>query len=339
MTFSYVTGFSNDPAAAQRSRLAAGLRIDLDRLSSEAVTGRAADQPAALDGRTAEALRIDNRLADLAGYRAAAESGEARLAAQQVSLATIRDSATALFETVETALASGLSTGLELVGDDARSALQTAVSALNLRYAGSTQFAGDATDGDALAPSQTILTTSITTATSAGGGAAGATAVRASFDTPGDAFDTAFYVGGDGDSPGIGIEDDIVAETGPRADDAALRGVLREMTTIAVIAEPGVTPDIEEQRRLLTEARDRLFGSLEPLAAEAGRLGITEARLADAATRHAAEETALGLAREQLLARDRFEAASELNSVETALSTLFAATARLSRLTLSSFLS
>lgn len=338
MTFSYVTGFSSDPAAAQRSRLADALRTDLDRLASESVTGRAADQPAALDGRTAEVLRIENRIADLAAYRTAAETSEARLATQQAALSTVRESVEALFKTVESALGSGFTSGLDLVEADARRVLAETVDVLNLRYAGDTQFAGDGTDGAALADADAILTASVTTAAGAGGGAAGAAAVRDSFDTPGDAFDTTFYLGGAGDAPGIGLDDGVVARSPLRADDPVLREVLREITTIAAIADPGVTPDAEERRTVLAESRDRLFSTLQPLAAAAGQLGIVEQQLADAGTRRAAEETALGLAREALIGRDRFQAASELNAVETALGTLFAATARLSSLTLSNFL-
>lgn len=338
MTFTYTTGFSVDPAASQRSRLSSALRSDLDRLASESVTGRAADQPAALNGRTAEALRLGTRIDALDGFADAAEVGAERLGAKQTVLTAVRDNVETLFKDLQSILSANAPAAPELAAEVATQALQSVVSALNTSYAGASLFTGDRPDVGALADADTILADSIATAAGAGGGAAGAAALRAAFDTPGGAFDTLYYTGGTGEAAGIGVDTDLVIANPLRADDPAIRDALREITAVAALASPGVTADRDALIATLEEARDGLIQTIEPLATAAGRLGQSEQALQEAEIQSRAEETALTLARESLIERDQFSAASELNVVETALETLFAATGRLSQLTLSSYI-
>ncbi len=68
------------------------------------------------------------------------------------------------------------------------------------------------------------------------------------------------------------------------------------------------------------------------------RVGTAEAAIERAAVRNGAEATQLEIARNRIIAVDPFRAATELQSLEVQLETLFTITARLSRLKLTDFL-
>jgi len=65
---------------------------------------------------------------------------------------------------------------------------------------------------------------------------------------------------------------------------------------------------------------------------------VIEAQIDGATARNTAESSALELARAELIAIDPYKAATDLTSVQTQLETLYALTARLSRLSLVEYL-
>ena len=69
-----------------------------------------------------------------------------------------------------------------------------------------------------------------------------------------------------------------------------------------------------------------------------GRLGETQARIDETQIRLTGERDALNLARNNLIGADPYEAAGQLEVVQTRLETLYAVTARTSRLNLTEYL-
>ncbi len=68
------------------------------------------------------------------------------------------------------------------------------------------------------------------------------------------------------------------------------------------------------------------------------RIGFTEARIETIAVRNQAEETAVEFSRNQLLAADPFETATELENVQFHLQSLYSVTVRSAQLSLVNFL-
>lgn len=81
-----------------------------------------------------------------------------------------------------------------------------------------------------------------------------------------------------------------------------------------------------------------LLTSADERAHLQAHLGRHEAQLSAAETRNGAETSALDIARASILSVDPYEAASQLEATQTRLETIYALTARLSRLNLVDFL-
>ena len=87
-----------------------------------------------------------------------------------------------------------------------------------------------------------------------------------------------------------------------------------------------IAPD--ERREILLSAAEHVFTDL----------GYAEARIEDSKVRQEAEASSLEIARNTLLGVDPFDVATRLTDAQQRLESLYAVTARLSRLTLSDFL-
>ncbi|MEL7137420.1 MAG: hypothetical protein AAFP67_00155 [Pseudomonadota bacterium] len=336
MTFPFDTGFSPNAATSRRTASALALRTELERLQTETVTGQAADAPAALSGRTAEAQRLGGALDALEGYGEAAALVAARSETQQTALGGIRNVVEELVSALQSAVSSGSGTGLAVATPAAENALDVIVTALNTRFAGRALFSGDAGDRNALVQPETILSAAGAVASGAPDAQTADAAVRALFDTPSGDFETVFYTGGAGDGPATAIAEGETVRLTLRADDPVFRDLLRE-TTAAIAAATG-SGTFEERRDLVGESALGLRTALEGLARRAGELGVTEQRIENTRVANAAEQTQLNRALGALTGRDQFEAASALTATEDALEALYVTTARISSLSLTNFI-
>ena len=70
----------------------------------------------------------------------------------------------------------------------------------------------------------------------------------------------------------------------------------------------------------------------------AAKVGVSESRIDTAQSRNAADLLTLEMAEAELVTSDPYRTAAELEAVQTNLETVYAITARLSRLTLTDFL-
>ncbi|MEM6489069.1 MAG: hypothetical protein AAF677_12525 [Pseudomonadota bacterium] len=330
-----VYGFTPAPAAASRSRLAETLRTDLNRLQTETVTGQAEDPANALDGATAAGRARAQRLDRINAWQEAAEFGEMRARAQQDTLGVVRDTAQSLTDSLRTAASVATAGARTLAIDEARAALEGMLSALNQSFGGRALFAGDAPDAAAFADDDAVIAAIGTAIGGSTDPAAIETAVAGIFDDP-VTYAGTVYVGGTGSAPGVGVDTGETVDDAVSGLDEGIRGVLRETATVAALA--GSQGDDDVLARQLSTAADRLTSEIARLEISNARAGQAEASLADAQTRLAAERTALAIAAAEATAVDPFAAAAAFNATESALSTLFAATGRLSQLTLANFL-
>lgn len=312
------------------------LKSEMTVLSTEVTTGRTSDSAKYLRGNLASLTAIDASLGRTSAYRKV--TAQAALIAQtmQTSLSTLGDLATGLGPTLLTA---GTLTGqqaLDAVAADARQSFATAISALNVRVADRSVFAGVDTTGAATASADDILA-ALTTATAGATTAADViAAVNAWFDDPA-GFTATSYLGGTGrGAVTVAADENVTLNT--TANDPAIREVLKGLAMAALLDLGVLSGNDSERAELATSAGEQLAEAENARAHLAARIGTVEAHISAATTRNEAEYTALSVARTGLIAADPYEASTRLEEAETQLQLLYAVTARMTKLTLAAYL-
>lgn len=322
--------------AAQRLALAtASLRSQSETARNELTTGRIADLPSALGADIGEASSLRGVI-DALGVRREGLAQAALIAgAAQRSLRLVGEGARAVAADALAANGRRDDAGLAVAAAEATSRLDAAFSALNVRIAGQSIFAGDASDRPALTDPDRLLGDVAGLYAGAADAAAYEAALDSYFNDPAGGFRTVIYTGGAGSAPSIEVDAGERLDFTLRADDAAIRDLLRGLATVAVAAA-GPASALRDGA-LAAAAADALTGA-DALALRQSGIGVAEARAATARAALEAEEAALTEAYNALTARDPFEAAARLQSLESQLSAALTLTARISQLSLTNFL-
>lgn len=315
-----------------------GMKHDARIAAQELTTGQSADISRKLRGDMTGLSAIRTSLSRLEGYRVATDNAALTANAMQSTLSNID----ALTEGLGLALVnSGMGENpktLEALVNDTAKRLDGALSALNSRVAERSLFAGVRSDGPAMANSGTILTALEAHITSTG--AVTATDIAAEVTVwfqSSSGFATQGYLGGTGNSP-IPISPDDELDLAITAADPALRDTIQALALVALIDRGNVVPDTDTALELAQTAGTALLQSNSDRAILAGTLGLAQGRIDQAQTRNQAEDAALQMAQSDLVAVDPYEAATRMEAAQSQLETLYAITARLSRLSLVDFL-
>ncbi|MFQ5566411.1 MAG: hypothetical protein ACE5EU_08615 [Paracoccaceae bacterium] len=337
MTLSPI-GFPAQPRHDLMARLISQIRSRSDTARQEAVTGLLADPAAALGGRVSELLELERSLAEVAQYREIIGLSQSRASAIQGSLDVLRDLTVDLHVRGQTTLESNVGAAGEAISASARQALGAAISALNVSFGGRHLFAGDAGDAGAVASVEVIMSPSVTVLEAGPTAGAAYANLSVEFTTAGGLFDTTFYTGGSGGAPATEVARGERLGFAPKADEAPVRALLRDLATLAAAFDPQNAIPESERRGLAERAIAGLRDNVGGLAGMAARVGVAEERMATVQARHQASEAALNLAYLSLAGRDQFEAAADLTQLEAQLETTYLATARLANLSLANFL-
>ena len=331
-------GFPAQPRHDLMSRLIGQLRSRSDTARLEAVTGLLADPAAALGGKVSELLGVEQSLAEIAQYREIIGLAESRASAIQGTLDVLRDLTVDLHVSGQTALDSNLDVAGKAISTAARQALGAAISVLNVSFGGRRLFAGDAGNTQAVAAVEVFMSASVTILEA--GPTAGAAYANLSieFSGAGGLFETTFYTGGSGDAPATEVARGERLGFAPKADEAPVRALLRDLATLAAAFDPDNAIAEGDRRGLAEQAIAGLRNNVAGLAGMAGRVGVAEEQMATVKARHQASEAALTLAYTKLAGRDQFEAAAALIQLEAQLETTYLTTARLANLSLVNFL-
>ncbi|MEM1385216.1 MAG: hypothetical protein AAGG06_16435 [Pseudomonadota bacterium] len=331
-------GFPAQPRAFNLARVIRDVRSQVDNTQIEAVTGRLTDPAAALGGRIADLVGIEKRLTDLNEYSEIIALSEGRAGTTQTVLQTLEDTAVETASASVVALQSGLVGGLEIFGSTARGALDTVIAALNTSFGSRMLFAGDTPDQVPMASPEDILAevTAIMAAQPTAGAAYAA--VQNDFNAAGGVYETAIYGGGTGDAPATEIAPGERVDYGVRADEQAIRDLLRNLAVATVANDPASGFNADERRDLTERAADGMRSAAAGLTGLIATVGTAQQRIGDVKARNLGEEAALTISYNDLAARDQFEAAAELSSLEGQLEGLFLTTSRLSQLSLANFI-
>lgn len=315
----------------------ARLQADLTRVSGELSSGRVADLRAAERGDLRPLAAIERTLTLLEGYRTSVREAALFAETAQTTLATLDADADRLIGSLFLARTAALPAQIDAVGADAAAAFDSAVARLNVQIAGRTLFAGTATDGPALAPAGDILDAVELAAAGATTAAEVETAVDAWFGTGG-GFDTAGYVGSPDALRPFRLSDGDTASLALTAEAPELRATLKGMA-MAALLDRGILAGLPGERGDLAQrAAEALLPARDGIVALRASVGDAEAAIERSRVRTEVEITAAEVARARITSADPYEAAADLQSLQIQLESLYAVTARLSRLSLADYL-
>ena len=312
------------------------LKTDLQRLTAELSTGQATDIGRQVGGDYSPLAGIDASLARLQGYKASTSEAALLSAAMQTVLGTVEAMASSLGPQLLAASSAGTTTQINAVAGEARQKLGTAVALYNTDISGRALFAGKATDGRATLDVDGLmmaLDTEIIGATSA---LDIETRVSAWFDGP-TGYASLGYLGDDPLQP-LAVAPGETADLGFTAADPGIRDTLKGFAMAALLDRGALAGNAQARADLARKAGESLVNSQTSRTDMAARLGTAEGQIAAATARNGAEMSALQIARSGITDVDPYETASKLEATRQQIETMYALTARLSRLSLVDFL-
>lgn len=312
------------------------LKADLQTLATEMTTGRTSDIARQTHGDISPLASIDASLSRLGAYGAATSELGLFTGSMQTALGTIDSLAGDIGVSLLRVADPGQETAVASLALDARQKFETVVSVLNTRVGDRTLFAGQATDGSAVAAPDTMLAALETAITGAVSAADIETAISNWFDDPLGYAATA-YLGAVGLEP-VPIAPGETAQVGITAMDPAIKKTLKGLAMAAVLDRGALAGAPLERAHLARRAGESLISGQTGRAYLAAGLGVVEGKIDSAQSRNSAEASTLQIARSGIVSVDPYETAARLESTQTQLETLYTITARMTRLSLMDFL-
>jgi flagellar hook-associated protein 3 FlgL len=315
------------------------LQQQMNRLTQELSTGEAANLTRHLGGRFDFLADIEHDLQIFDSYRLSANEAQNSAFVMQTALDQIQAVSQDLSNTALVVGAAADSASLVAVAAEGLGALDSAVAFLNTNVAGRAMFSGTDIGNIPLIPTEDILTAVRATLVGAASVANVTTALDTFFDTAGGGFETIVYQGGLTNLAPYQLGEGESVSLDLRADDPALREVLKNTVLAAVLNDASLTITDGDRHELAGLAGAGLLSGQNQLTGIRANLGFAESRIDQSLARIEAGVASLSIARRDLVSVDPFETATELENVQFQLEAIYTLTARTSRLTLLNFLS
>ncbi|MDW3223897.1 MAG: flagellin [Paracoccaceae bacterium] len=318
-------------------RRSVSLREDITRLTDELSSGQVADVRDVLSGNHNYLTGLERSLEILDGYSVANAEATYFTGAMQAAL--------------ERAQTFGGELGLDLIlagggpigvvsgnpGDNARIQLQGMINSINGDIAGRSLFAGIATDQDPLPSADDLMAQVLTVITGQTTPEDIVAAAEAWFADPA-GFDATAYAGSNTALAPFALSETERVNLDVRANEDAIKNLLLHTTVAALADDPTLGLTVPEKSELFGITGIGLQSNQDQMTSLRAKIGFTEERIALISARNQAEETSMEFARNTLLEADPFETATELESVQFHLQSLYAVTVRSSQLALVNFL-
>lgn len=331
-----ITSLGDLATARVLRRQSAEAKEQVRTLSEEMTTGLAKDRGRHLGGDLAPLAGIETTLIRLRGYNDAATALSMMAGAGQIALQTIGAKgldASALMLSIS---ASTSESQIGTIAAETVKHLESVVSALNTRFGDRSLFAGQATNQAAIIPADQLLDLIEGVTAGAVSFLDAETLIADWFADPA-GFAAQAYLGAAPLEP-VAIAPGETASLDLTVMDSSILDTLKALVLPALVDRGFLAGQPAAQADLMQRSGVRLLELQSSWADTAAGLGSTEAQLDAALSRNGAETSALELARLQLIAVDPFEAATQLEAVQTQLETIYALTARIQRLNLADFL-
>lgn len=314
------------------------LKSQLNTLVQEMSSGQKSDLTAHLGADQSRLSSIDRQLELLDRFASANKHTAQSLAVMQTALNTVESHRAAQSGSLITVGSGADSLQVQTAAKASESAFSAVVNALNTRHGDRSLFAGASVDRTPLNDPQDMMTSLRSAVTGLTNVVDIEDAVAAWFDAPGGGFETDGYFGQAGTFAQRSIASDQTVQIDAAADDPAFRDTMKALALGAIAGDEDLTLDVDARRSLQLRAGEALLSASSPLAAVQARLGHVEQQVDEANARLSAQQSAFGIARNDLVSADPFETATRLQQVQQQLETQYTLTARLSRLSLTEYL-
>ncbi len=315
----------------------ARLKTHIQRLTQELASGQVADVRNALNGNMAYVNDLERSLQKNGSYEKVTVEAGQFAGSIQTALDRVSTLSTEFSSTLLTSASSGFGDTSDLVAREAEESLQAVIGALNTYVGGRALFGGTATDGLPLVDAENMMAAVSGAVAGAGSVDDIIAAAEAWFADPA-GFRSVGYQGSDTSLAPIALSDHENARFDLRADDPALRDMLRAFALVAVADDTAMGLTEAQRGELYEKSASTILGAQDAIIDLQANTGVTERLIETVSVRNSAEQSALEFARNGLLAADPYQAATELEAVQFQLQSLYAITSRMSQLSLVNFL-
>jgi flagellar hook-associated protein 3 FlgL len=319
-------------------RETATVKDDLNRLTQELSSGRSSNLQKTLGGQFTSLAGLERSLELNSVFRSSNASAAQFADGQQIAMEAVQDTLVPAGPEFLKVASTGEKTQLAITVKNAERQLEQVVSALNGRSGAQSLFAGATTESPALASAEEILTAFAAALTGLTSPNDVLAAADAWFDTPGGGFETVAYLGSNTPLSGFDISEGQRETLSLTAADPAIRNALKGLATAALMDRGILTDDLPGQRAVLKSVGESLVTTTDQVTALRADIGFAQQRIDATRVRSEAEIAGLQQARDLLVGVDPYETALRLQEVQTQLETIYAITARMSRLSLASVL-
>lgn len=327
----------NVPDILSFSRLSSAvsdIKTRAETTRTEAVTGRYEDVTKATNGDVGSAHLLSKAVADVQAYQSNLSLAANRAQRTQTALNNLNVETNRIATDAFASVGRNDDATLRTSASDARATISSIFATLNTTDGGRALFGGDVTDRAPLASPEQLLADVDAIVANAMSEADIEAQLDIYFNDPSGGFATSIYLGGDNDAPDIEIAPGVRIGASTRADAQPIKDLVRGLAEIAAsglitFGSPKTFVENSASRTLTSENR------LTELRAD---IGVGEARISAAQARYEAEEAVLTSLFNDKTARDPFEAASELQLLESQLEASYLMTARLAQLSIADYL-
>ncbi len=317
---------------------ASTLRLSLQAAGYEMSTGLSANLVEALNGNVGEVYEIDLALKLLDQHSTSMTFGANRAATTQTALGNALDALGTVGIDLEGAVAIEDMVSAGLFAASTEQMLETVVGSFNTTYAGRYLFAGAAETTQPLDPAADIIEDIVALIDAAPDATTALADIDFYFDDPTGGFQTTIYNGSAEDAAGILTPDGNRIDYAVRADDGAVKDLLKGLATAAAFGHSTMPGMPGADAEILGASAQSIRDAEQDLIAVRTDLGFAEENIAVTQTLITAEVGALQLAKLELVGVDAFDASVRFADIENQLNALYTVTARVSNLTFTNFL-
>lgn len=316
------------------------LKTTMTTLTQEMSTGEVADLGQRLQGNTRALNEIEGRLSKTAQLQQNASEAAIQFQAMQDIFEGVRSVTNDLGVNLLSDPFAASTAQLGTRATEVANALGTVIERLNGMESNRYLLSGLASDqpplvsADQMLDSLQAVTAGLTTADQIGA------AIASWFDAPAGAggfLDTA-YRGTTGDVARIPVTERQTVQVTTSAASPAVRDLLKGLATAAILDRGALANQPDERAALLRQSGHALVAADAGLLGEMGRIGLEQQSVARAQSENASVISTLQVSRNDIRSADPYQTATALTEVQTQIETLFAVTARLSRLNLVDYL-
>jgi len=316
------------------SQNVADLKSRVDTTRTESVTGRYEDVTKQANGDVGGVHIIRKAIDDARLFRENIGVALSRAQVTQTIMSNIGADSSRIATEMTAAIGRDDQAMVNVLINDAAATLAVSFSALNVTFGGRSLFSGDATDRPPLAAPEQLIADIEAIMAGAVDAADAQTQIDFYFNNPAGGFATSIYQGGVNDASSVEIAPGTRVDVSANASDQPIKDMLRGLATVAA-AKSATFADVDS---VILNGTSTALNAQAVLVDQRAAIGVNEQRLASAIERYETEETILTTLYNDKTLRDPFEAASELQLLETQLEASYLLTARMARLSLANFL-